>query len=67
MKVPHNKEVANHVVPESCVSDAGWLMVTLAVLLFAGWLGTLFVGGDPAPLENGAAQVGDEGTQTNRV
>lgn len=29
--------------------DAGWLMVKLAVLLFAGWLATLFVGGEPAP------------------
>ena len=29
--------------------NAGWLMVKLAVLLFAWWLGTLFVGGDPAP------------------
>ncbi len=29
-------------------SDTGWLMVILAVLLFACWLGTLFVGGDPA-------------------
>lgn len=29
-------------------ANAGWLMVKLAVLLFAGWLGTLFVGGTPA-------------------
>ena len=33
---------------------AGWLMVKLAVLLFAGWLGTLFVGGAP-----GAADKSD--------
>lgn len=38
-------------------ASAGWLMVTFAVMLFAGWLGTLFVGGDPVPLENGAAQA----------
>lgn len=30
-------------------SDTGWLMVKLAVLLFACWLSTLFVGGDQAP------------------
>jgi len=36
-------------------ADAGWLMVTLAVLLFVGWLGTLFVGGDPATLGSDAA------------
>jgi len=29
--------------------SAGWLMVKLAVLLFACWLGSLFVGGGPAP------------------
>ncbi|MBC7811596.1 MAG: hypothetical protein H7175_10640 [Burkholderiales bacterium] len=28
--------------------DAGWLMVKLAVLIFAWWLATLFVGGDSA-------------------
>ena len=28
--------------------DAGWWMVKLALLLFAGWLGSLFVGGSPA-------------------
>lgn len=36
-------------------ADAGWLMITLAVLFFAGWLGTLFVGGDPAALGSDAA------------
>ncbi|MEO6352966.1 MAG: hypothetical protein ABIO19_02695 [Burkholderiaceae bacterium] len=30
-------------------SDTGWLMVKLALLLFACWLSTLFVGGDQAP------------------
>lgn len=29
-------------------TDAGWLMVWLAVLMFAAWLGRLFVGGDPS-------------------
>ncbi|MCC4115392.1 hypothetical protein LLG90_08535 [Aromatoleum toluclasticum] len=28
-------------------ASAGWLMVKLALLLFAGWLASLFVGGDP--------------------
>ena len=41
-------------------TDAGWLMVKLAVLLFAWWLGTLFVGGDSAPLGTGAAESTDE-------
>ena len=41
-------------------TDAGWLMVKLAVLLFAGWLGTLFVGGNPAPPGSGAAEADDE-------
>ena len=31
-------------------TGAGWLMVKLAMLMFAGWLGTLFVGNDSAPL-----------------
>ena len=30
-------------------TGAGWLMVKLAMLLFAGWLGTLFIGNDSAP------------------
>lgn len=30
-------------------SRVGWLLVNLAVLLFAGWLGTLFVRSQPAP------------------
>ena len=34
---------------------AGWWMVTLALLLFAWWLGTLFVGGSPAQEESDTA------------
>ncbi|OGB06004.1 MAG: hypothetical protein A3E79_11020 [Burkholderiales bacterium RIFCSPHIGHO2_12_FULL_61_11] len=30
-------------------TSTGWLMVKFAVLLFAWWLSTLFVGGDPEP------------------
>lgn len=30
---------------------AGWWMVKLALLLFAGWLGSHFVGGEPVPDE----------------
>lgn len=37
-------------------SDTGWLMVILAVLLFACWLGTLFVGGD-TPLHKQASDA----------
>lgn len=40
-------------------ANAGWLMVKLAVLLFAGWLGTLFVGGTPAHQVVQAAAGGD--------
>lgn len=47
-------------------AGAGWLMVKLAVLLFAGWLITLFVGGDPATPGSGDAQPDDEGAQTHR-
>lgn len=32
-------------------ADTGWLMVKLALLLFACWLATLFVGGTPAPAD----------------
>lgn len=32
-------------------TDTGWLMVKLALLLFACWLATLFVGGTPAPAD----------------
>jgi hypothetical protein len=35
--------------------SAGWWMVKLAVLLFACWLGSFFVGGDLAPGEPGTA------------
>ena len=45
---------------------AGWLMVKLAMLLFAGWLGTLFIGGDPAPSGSGTAKADDE-AQMNRL
>jgi hypothetical protein len=38
--------------------DAGWAMVKLAGLLFAGWLASLFVGGVPVPGESGAAGPG---------
>lgn len=34
--------------------SAGWWMVRLALLLFACWLGSLFVGGNPALSEPGA-------------
>jgi len=36
-------------------TGAGWLMTNLAVLLFAWWLGTLFLGGESATLERDAA------------
>jgi hypothetical protein len=35
---------------------AGWWMVKLAVLLFACWLGSFFVGGDPMPSMPGEPQ-----------
>lgn len=35
--------------------QAGWWMVKLALLLFAWWLGNLFVGGSPAAGEPGTA------------
>jgi hypothetical protein len=35
---------------------AGWWMVKLAVVLFACWLGSFFVGGDPVPAESGGPQ-----------
>ncbi len=37
----------NYLVDEQ--SRAGWLMVELALALFAGWLAALFVGSRPAP------------------
>lgn len=40
-------------------ANAGWLMVKLAVLLFAGWLGTLFVGGNPSHIGIPAEDGGD--------
>lgn len=46
-------------------TDAGWLMVRLAVLLFAVWLSRLFVGGDPALPESDAAQAGSKETRMN--
>jgi hypothetical protein len=39
--------------------NTGWLMAKLAVVLFAGWLGTLFVGGKPAPIAVPAARSGE--------
>lgn len=36
-------------------NGAGWLMVKLAVLLFVGWLSSLFVCGDPATHGSGDA------------
>jgi len=39
-------------------AQAGWLMVELAVLLFAGWLVALFVGGEPARPEGRSAELG---------
>lgn len=44
-------------------ASAGWLMVKLALLLFAWWLATLFVGGKPAPGKD--APVADDNTQAN--
>lgn len=46
-------------------TDTGWLMVGLAVLLFALWLGRLFVGGNPALPESDAAQADGKDTQMN--
>lgn len=43
-------------------ADAGWLMVKLAVLLFAGWMGTLFVGGTHI-----AANQVDQSQQASRT
>lgn len=42
---------------------AGWLMVMLALLLFAGWLGSLFIGGKPAASERGGAEGDEKKTQ----
>ncbi len=39
-------------------AGAGWLMVKLAVLLFAGWLGKLFIGGKAAPERHGPMEAG---------
>ena len=44
----------NYLVDEQ--GYAGWLMVKIAVLLFAGWLGTLFVGGVPVPRTTATTQ-----------
>lgn len=43
-------------------ASAGWLMVKLSLLLFAGWLGALFVGGKPA---HGRADTAGNPTQTH--
>ncbi len=53
----------NYLVDEQ--ASAGWLMVKLALLLFAYWLATLFVGGKPAPANHRPAAVGGENTQTH--
>ncbi|KON82432.2 hypothetical protein PA01_09830 [Azoarcus sp. PA01] len=52
--------------------SAGWLMVKLALLLFAGWLGSLFVGGGGSPALSAAEQAaprrapsGDGGPERN--
>jgi hypothetical protein len=37
-------------------TGSGWLMIKIAMLLLAGWLGMLFIGGDSAPPESGAAE-----------
>jgi len=47
--------------------STGWLMVKLAFMLFLWWLGTLFIGGNPALPENSAAETGNEEMQTGRV
>lgn len=44
-------------------ASAGWLMVNLALLLFAWWLATLFVGGKPMSVSESLAAGTD--TQTN--
>lgn len=46
----------NYLVAEQ--SSTGWLMVKLSVLLLAGWLGSLFVGGSPARQGMPAAACG---------
>jgi hypothetical protein len=53
----------NYLVDEQ--GQAGWLMVKLAVLIFAGWLGTLFVGGNAATRELGLPASDDNQAQTN--
>lgn len=46
-------------------ASAGWLMVKLALLLFAGWLGTLFVGSHPGPSRHGLAEPGGDKAHAN--
>jgi len=46
---------------------AGWLMVKLALLLFAGWLGALFIGGDSATSGRGGAEGDEEKAQIPAV
>ncbi|MCK0506437.1 hypothetical protein [Aromatoleum anaerobium] len=44
--------------------SAGWLMVKLALLLFAGWLGSLFVGGGGSPALSAAEHVAPRSAQS---
>ena len=43
--------------------SAGWLMVKLALLLFAAWLGSLFVGGGGSPVMSAAEHVAPRSAQ----
>lgn len=52
----------NYLVDEQ--GSTGWLMVKLAMLLFAGWLGALFVGGTPAR-QGMPAATNDDRRQAN--
>ena len=47
--------------------SAGWLMVKLSVLLFAGWLARLFVGGAPTLAERDCIPLADGGDPANSI
>lgn len=53
----------NYLVNEQV--STGWLMVKLALLLFAWWLGTLFVGSHPGTGGQGAAMANGNSTQAH--
>ncbi len=48
--------------------SAGWLMVWIAVLMFVGWLGSLFVGGrgDPASFQTSSSERAAVDTEPTR-